>query len=79
MIDAVAQNSRRKYLKLLAAVASATLVPGVSPGQQKGPLRLAISSESLAGANLNDARAAYLVWLHELDRQFGMGNTQIVP
>ena len=75
----VTRGMRRRYLKLLAGIAATALAPGFSPGQQKKPMRLAISSESLAGANINDARAAYLVWLHELDLQFGSGNTQVVP
>lgn len=42
-------------------------------------LRLAISVETLIGANINDARAAYRVWISEAFRQAGNVPIEIAP
>jgi ABC-type phosphate/phosphonate transport system substrate-binding protein len=42
-------------------------------------LRVALSAETLGGANLNDARTAYKVWLHEIYSQFGNRIAETVP
>lgn len=43
------------------------------------PLRFAVSAETLAGANLTDARAAYKVWLREIYGQLGNAIAEPVP
>lgn len=40
---------------------------------------LAISVETLAGANVSDARAAYRIWLREVARHYGSKTAQTVP
>ena len=40
---------------------------------------MAISADTLAGANVNDARAAYKVWIREVTRQFPSSLAQMVP
>lgn len=40
---------------------------------------VAISAETLGGANLNDARAAYSIWIQEVTGQMGKVGTTIVP
>jgi hypothetical protein len=42
-------------------------------------MRVAISVETLAGANVNDARAAYRVWSQEVTRSLGVKGAELVP
>ncbi len=58
----------------------ATLSPEICrAGDDVKLLRVAISTETLAGANVNDARAAYLLWINEVSRQFGRDAAVVVP
>lgn len=41
-------------------------------GTEESPVRLAISETLLTGVNVNDARAAMVVWVNRLGREFGM-------
>jgi len=76
----VQQLTRRQCLTLMAAAAAATLAPGFCPAEtDKNFLRVAVSTETLAGANINDARAAYRVWMEEVDRQTGHVIAEVVP
>jgi ABC-type phosphate/phosphonate transport system substrate-binding protein len=64
----------------MAGAAAATLAPGFCPAEtDKNFLRVAVSTETLAGANINDARAAYRVWMEEVDRQTGHVIAEVVP
>jgi hypothetical protein len=66
------QMTRRQCMTMLAAAAGGALTPGYCLGENSKPvLRLAVSAETLAGANINDARAAYKVWVLELNSQLG--------
>jgi ABC-type phosphate/phosphonate transport system substrate-binding protein len=47
--------------------------------EDQRPLRLAISADTLAGANVSDARAAYLVWLREVARHYPVQTAVVVP
>jgi len=59
---------------MMAGAAVATLAQRLCRGENgKVALRLAISVETLAGANVNDARAAYRVWLGEVQ-----GNLKLI-
>ena len=72
--------TRRQCLALLAGTAAAALAPEYCSGENgKTVLRVAISAETLAGANLNDARTAYKVWLREVYGQLGNAIAQPVP
>jgi len=72
--------TRRQSVKAIAAIVAATLAPKVFLGAgDKRPLRLAISVETLAGANVNDARAAYLVWLREVARHYSTQSIEVIP
>src|SRR5579863_6588005 len=72
--------TRREVLELAFGAAAGTLMPGLSPAQQQGHvLRVAISTDTLAGANVNDARAAYKVWVNEITRQQSVIVAQMVP
>ena len=74
------QMTRRRYLALMAGAAAGALTPGYCIGENgKLVLRLAVSAETLAGANLNDARAAYKIWLREIYGQVGDAIAQPVP
>ena len=64
----------------LAAMAAAMLAPILTRGEsERAVLLLAISVETLAGANISDARAAYRVWLQEIARQYGTRTADTVP
>ncbi len=72
--------TRRRAIQLMAGAAAATVKPGFSlPEKPDHVLRVAISTDTLAGANVNDARAAYKVWVNELTRHFQSNVAQMVP
>ena len=65
---------------MMAGAAVAALAPELSWSENgRAALRLAISEETLAGANVNDARAAYRVWLGEVQNALAVVNAQPVP
>jgi ABC-type phosphate/phosphonate transport system substrate-binding protein len=72
--------TRRQSMTMLASIVAAMLAPEFCRGaNDKRPLRIAISVDTLAGANVNDARAAYLVWLREVARYTGTHTAEVVP
>jgi len=72
--------SRRQCLTLMTGALAAALSPELCRGENPAHvLRVAISTETLAGANVNDARAAYKVWTNELTRKFPSTVAQMVP
>jgi hypothetical protein len=74
------QITRRRCLTLIAAAAAATRAPGFCWGEKEVKfLRMAVSAETLSGANINDARAAYKVWINEISRSSGQTPVEIVP
>jgi phosphonate transport system substrate-binding protein len=74
------QMTRRQYLSLMVGTTAAALAPGYCNGQNGTQiLRLAVSTDTLAGANVADARAAYKVWLNEVHRQWGYSTAEAVP
>jgi hypothetical protein len=74
------QMTRRKVLSIMAAAAAAALTDGRCRAESEmHPLRFAVSAETLAGANLTDARAAYKVWLREIYGQLGNAIAEPVP
>jgi ABC-type phosphate/phosphonate transport system substrate-binding protein len=74
------QITRRQCLTLLAGAISATQMTGFCWGENdRKLLRTAISEDTLAGANITDARAAYRVWIDEYSRQAGKITGEAVP
>jgi phosphonate transport system substrate-binding protein len=74
------QMTRRHCMGMMAAAATSLLAPRYCDGEKERPvLRLAVSAETLAGANLNDARTAYKVWLREIHAEFGYVTAEPVP
>jgi hypothetical protein len=72
--------TRRECLALMAAAAATALAPEFCRAESDARLlRLAVSAETLAGSNINDARAAYLLWINEASRQFGHQTAEVVP
>ncbi|HSZ16100.1 MAG TPA: PhnD/SsuA/transferrin family substrate-binding protein [Terracidiphilus sp.] len=72
--------TRRECLTLLGGALTASMAPGFGRAQKQAPvLRVAISVDTLAGANVNDARAAYKVWIREVVRQFPSSLAEMVP
>lgn len=70
--------TRRDILRLMAGGAAAALMPRISYSDD-GHITVAISSDTLAGANLNDARAAYSVWIQEFTHARGAVPAVVVP
>lgn len=74
------QVTRRQSMAIVAAGMAAALCHPIGlRAEDKRPLRLAISADTLAGANVNDARAAYLVWLREVARHYSVQTAVVVP
>jgi ABC-type phosphate/phosphonate transport system substrate-binding protein len=72
--------NRRQCLALLAGAAAAAMAPGFCLGQDdRRVLRVAVSTDTLAGANVNDARAAYKVWIQEVTSHLGSVRAEVVP
>ena len=70
--------TRRQCLTLLAGAAAA-LTPGFCRAEsERRLLRLAVSVDTLAGANLTDARTAYQVWIDTAFRQYGKATADVV-
>ena len=75
-----AQITRRQCLSLLTGATTLALTPELCRGEKPGHVLLvAISTDTLAGANVNDARAAYKVWTNEITRKFPTTVAQMVP
>jgi len=74
------QIDRRHCLALIAAAAATTLSSRSCWGQnEKKALRMAVSTETLAGANVNDAETAYRVWIREYSHQEGNVTALVGP
>lgn len=72
--------SRRQCLTFMAGAVAAAMAPRPCFAEENGPLlRVAISTETLAGANINDARAAYTVWIREVTKHMGSVHAEVVP
>jgi len=72
--------SRRQCLALLAGAATTAIMPGFCLGQNDPRvLCVGVSTDTLAGANINDARAAYKVWIQEVSRTLGRVIAQVIP
>jgi len=72
--------TRREGLAMMAGAIAAACAPSFCRAEDEmSPLRLAVSIEVLAGANVKDARAAYLVWLQHFATQHGMQIATLVP
>ncbi|HUB30912.1 MAG TPA: PhnD/SsuA/transferrin family substrate-binding protein [Terracidiphilus sp.] len=69
-------TTRRQFATTLAALTAGAIVGGRSRAYAEGPLRMAFSIDSLAGVNVNDARAAYKVWESEVIEKFGLKNME---
>jgi hypothetical protein len=70
--------TRRKMLSLMGGGLAASLVPR-SVFADDGLVTVAVSEETLAGANINDARAAYTVWTQEVTRHLGSVRAVVNP
>ncbi len=72
--------NRRQCMATLAAAATAALAPRLGLSERdRAILRMAISVETLIGVNINDARAAYRVWISRAFHQNGQANVEFDP
>jgi ABC-type phosphate/phosphonate transport system substrate-binding protein len=74
------QITRRQCWSAIAGATLAALAPGLCLAEaDDGVLSFAVSSATLAGTNLNDARAAYQIWINEILRDSGHTFARTVP
>jgi hypothetical protein len=74
------QINRRQCLVGLAAATAAALTPRLCLSERdRAIVRMAISVETLIGANINDARAAYRVWIDKAFHQNAQANVEFDP
>lgn len=72
--------TRRRWLALAAGLAAADWASRLCLAEgNRHILRIAVSTDTLAGANVNDARAAYKVWTNEVMRQDPISSAEMVP
>lgn len=72
--------TRRQFASVLASLAASAALPGFTQGpSEERRFRVAVSADTLAGANINDARAAYKAWGVEIVHSFGMQFADMVP
>jgi hypothetical protein len=74
-------TTRRQFSRLMAKLAAGAVMAGRGLGQTsvRSPLLVAVSVDTLAGANVNDARAAYRVWIREITNTLGIRSIEAVP
>jgi len=82
----ISRRSFIQYASAALAASAAGLQPSLWASSRRPagissvrPFRVAISADTLAGANLNDARAAYKVWGEQISRKLDMSNTELHP
>lgn len=72
--------TRRQFSRWLAGLTAGAVIAGRGFGQTTArPLLAAVSVDTLAGANVNDARAAYRVWIREITNTLGIRSIEAVP
>ncbi|MFP5229873.1 MAG: PhnD/SsuA/transferrin family substrate-binding protein [Acidobacteriota bacterium] len=70
--------TRRHLLQLMAGGLAASLSPRTVLADS-GMVTVAISADTLGGANINDARAAYRIWTQEVTRHLGAVRAVVNP
>lgn len=60
------------------SLAGATLAGRLSAQTDHPPIRVAVSMDTLAGANVNDARAAYRVWIGQVAQSLSIRHAEIL-
>lgn len=75
------QITRWQCLSLLAGASAAAFAPNLCRAEiEQNLLRLAISTDTLAGVNIDDARAAYLALISQYNKlQGGKVTAEVVP
>lgn len=72
--------TRRHCVALVTGAVAAALAPRSFPADRAPHiLNVAISIDTLAGANVSDARAAYKIWIREVTRQLPSPIAQMDP
>jgi hypothetical protein len=76
--------TRRQCLGRLTAIAASAAGAGLASrlalaADAPHVIRLGMSADTLAGANVNDARAAYQVWTKEILRLLPVGGAEVDP
>jgi ABC transporter, phosphonate, periplasmic substrate-binding protein len=71
--------TRRQFSRWLTGFAAGAVLAGRGFGETARPLLVAVSMDTLAGANVNDARAAYRIWVREVTTSLGVTSVELVP
>lgn len=72
--------TRRRALSLMASGVVTSLLPRSAWADQDSEVVVvAISTDTLGSANVNDARAAYGVWIQEVTRHSGRIRAEVLP
>jgi ABC-type phosphate/phosphonate transport system substrate-binding protein len=71
--------TRRQSTTILTTALAAAWASRSGWAANDKPLRVAISADTLAGANVNDARAAYRIWIDQVARQDNHQSAEAVP
>jgi ABC-type phosphate/phosphonate transport system substrate-binding protein len=80
MTESAREITRRQFSRWLVGLAVGGVFARHSFGQTSGRVLLcAVSIDTLAGANVNDARAAYRVWIREITNTLGATSVAAVP
>lgn len=78
--DSAREVTRRQFSALFAGLVASAFLPRLGfAANAARPLRVAVSMETLAGANVNDARVAYRVWSQEVTKNLGISWAELVP
>jgi ABC-type phosphate/phosphonate transport system substrate-binding protein len=70
----------RQFATWLAGAAAVASLARIGMGQTPArPMRVGVSLETLSGANVNDARAAYKVWTQEILNNLSVKAVELIP
>lgn len=70
--------TRRQFMTRIAALAAGVSIRPAKARPEGPPIRVAVSMDTLAGVNVNDARAAYRVWGDEIARTLAMRHSEML-
>ena len=77
-VEETRRITRRRFGQMLAGFGVLLTVPGFASGASKR-LLVGVSSETLAGANMTDARAAAKVWAEQITRDLDISVAEMYP
>jgi ABC-type phosphate/phosphonate transport system substrate-binding protein len=70
--------TRRNFLTRLAMGTAGVMLSAPSSPAEETPIRVGVSMDTLAGANINDARAAYRVWGDQISQTLALRHARML-